>query len=98
MGSRLKSVGLRLIRHKYLWTIVAFIVLVGFVDSNSLWRLYEMRRENAQLREQIKQYEQLYHDDTRELYQLQHSQQAIEGVARVKLYMKRTDEDVYVIE
>lgn len=98
MGLKLKGVGLRLIRHKYLWTIVGFIVIVGFVDTNSLWRLYELKRQNAQLREEIAQYEHQYKADTRELHDLEHSQEAIERVARVNLYMKRADEDIYIID
>ena len=53
MGHKLKRAVLLVIRQKYLWTILAFIAIVGFLDPNSFWRLFELRRQNAALRAEI---------------------------------------------
>ena len=98
MGQKLKRFGLSLIRQKYLWTILVFIAVVGFLDQNSMWRLHELRLQNEALREEIKQYEDRYNADSKALEDLLTNPEAVERVARVNLYMRTPDEDVYVIE
>lgn len=98
MGHKLKRAVLLVIRQKYLWTILAFIAIVGFLDPNSFWRLFELRRQNAALRAEIAEYEDRYNADTQALHDLMNNPEAVERVARVNLNMKTADEDVYVIE
>lgn len=98
MAKKLKRICLNLIHKKYLWTILFFIVVVGFVDPNSFWHRYEMHQQNEQLRDEIKTYEERYQADSRELNELEHNPEAVERVARVNLYMKTANEDVYIIE
>ena len=98
MGHKLKRAVLLVIRQKYLWTILAFIAIVGFLDPNSFWRLFELRRQNAALRAEIAEYESRYNADTQALNDLMNNPEAVERVARVNLNMKTADEDVYVIE
>lgn len=90
--------GRSLTRHKYLWTILSFLILIGFVDPNSLWYRYRLYERNETLREDIRRYEQQYAADARTLYELHTDPAAVEKVARVHLFMKTDDEDVYVIE
>ena len=85
-------------RHKYFWTIVVFIVIVGFLDENSYYRLYTLRSQNEELREQIKLAEEDYANADRQLREMGHSQKAYEEVARVRLFMKKPNEDIYIIE
>lgn len=98
MGKKLSSLGRSVWRHKYFWTILLFIVLVGFIDSNSMLQRYRLTENNAALREEIHQYEELYNADSRTFRELQVSEEAVENVARVELFMKTDNEDVYVIE
>ncbi len=98
MGRKLRKFCFSIIHKKYLWTIVVFIVIVGFVDPNSFWHKYEIQQRNDELRQEIKQYNDRYNADTRELNELENSPEAVERVARVNLYMKTADEDVYVID
>ena len=98
MGHKLKRAVLLVISQKYLWTILAFIAIVGFLDTNSFLRLFELRRQNAALRAEIAEYEARYNADTKALHDLMNNPEAVERVARVNLNMKTADEDVYVIE
>lgn len=98
MGKKLNRFCRSLFHKKYLWTIVAFIVIAGFVDSNSLWHRYQIKMQNDALRREIASYEAQYNADTHELNDIEHNPDAVERVARVNLYMKTADEDVYVIE
>lgn len=94
----MKDFLIHLIKKKYLWTIVIFCVYVGFLDSNSFWRRYELHQQNNALREEIKRYEDKYNADTKEYNELQFSPEAVERVARVNLYMKTKNEDVYIFD
>lgn len=98
MGQKLKRIGLSLIHQKYLWTIVFFIAVVGFIAPNSFWALHQLRSQNANLRNKIEVYEARYEAYTKAIHELETSPEAVERVARVNLYMKTANEDVYVIE
>lgn len=98
MGMKLRRVGLAILRQKYIWTIVAFVALVGFIDPNSFYQSYLLEQQNDELRMQISEYKERYENDTRELNDLQRNPEAVERVARVNLQMKTADEDVYVVE
>lgn len=98
MGRKIKNFCRSLFYKKYLWTIVIFIIVAGFVDSNSIWHRYQIKLQNDALRREIASYEAQYNADTRELNDIEHNPDAVERVARVNLYMKTADEDVYIIE
>lgn len=98
MGHKLYLFCRNLLRKKYLWTIVAFIVIAGFVDSNSFWHRYQIKLQNDALRQEIAAYKAQYNADTHELNDIEHNPDAVERVARVNLYMKTANEDVYIIE
>ena len=85
-------------RHKYLWSILVFVLIAGFLDENSSLRYWQLTQHNNSLREEIAQYETEYKETTEELQRLNKSPKAYEEVARVRLFMKSEDEDVYVIE
>ena len=94
----LSRFGAAIWRHKYFWTLVAFLVHVGFIDTNSLVQRYQLHAQNNALRSEIKSLDRDYAAAQQALNQLHSSQTAIEDVARVRLYMKTDQEDLYVIE
>lgn len=98
MSRILQIITYGVLHHKYLWTLLAFIVLVGFVDTNSFLRRYELHKQNEELRSEIAKFEEKYQHDSKELKELQGNPDAVERVARVNLYMKTANEDIYVIE
>lgn len=98
MGKRISRLGNFVWRHKYFWTLLAFAVVMGFLDPNSLMYRHRLRAENEALRNEIAQYDRRYVQETRRLEQLRTSEDAMETVARVSLLMKTDDEDLYIIE
>lgn len=98
MGLKVGKIGKALLRQKYLITLLFFIVIVGFVAPNSFYSLHLHRLENNRLKAEIASYERIYEADTKALKELETSPEAVERVARVNLFMKTADEDVYVIE
>ena len=85
-------------RRKYLITVVAFAVIIGFLDENSLFRRLAYEREISQLKEEIEKYRADYEENTRRLNELNSNPDAIEQVAREKYLMKKPNEDIYVFE
>ncbi len=85
-------------RRKYLITVVAFAVIIGFLDENSLFRRLAYEREISQLKEEIEKYRADYAENTKRLNELNSNPDAIEQVAREKYLMKKPNEDIYVFE
>ena len=61
--SKLISIWNFICRRKYLITIVAFAVIIGFLDENSLVRRLGYEREISQLKEEIEKYRTDYEED-----------------------------------
>ena len=85
-------------RRKYLITVVAFAVIIGFLDENSLFRRLAYEREISQLKEEIEKYRADYEENTKRLNELNSNPDAIEQVAREMYLMKKPNEDIYVFE
>ncbi|MCQ2267197.1 MAG: septum formation initiator family protein [Bacteroidaceae bacterium] len=98
MSKNINNIWQRLCQHKYLWAILLFVLIAGFIDENSLYRYFLMGQHNRQLHNEIAEYEREYNEAQSELNRLSRSPHAFEEVARVHLFMKSADEDVYVIE
>lgn len=85
-------------RHKYWITVSFFVLIIGFLDDNSLvHRISNIRRMNK-LHESIKEYKADYDEKTKKLSELTTNPHSIEKVAREKYLMKKPNEDVYVIQ
>ena len=81
-----------------LTTVVAFAVIIGFLDENSLFRRLGYEREISQLKEEIEKYRADCEENTKRLNELNSNPDAIEQVAREKYLMKKPNEDIYVFE
>ena len=57
-------------RRKYLITIVAFAVIIVFLDENSLLRRLGYEREISQLKEEIEKYRADYEENTKRLNEI----------------------------
>ena len=39
--------------YKYFWTFFLFALIISVLDTNSLWRRYQIRLENEAIRQEI---------------------------------------------
>jgi len=85
-------------RHKYLITIVAFLLIIVFLDENNLIQRAEYRQEIKMLKSEIEKYRTQYEEDTRMLKELMENPEALEKIAREKYFMKKPDEDIFIFE
>ena len=96
--SKLMTVWKYIRMHKYLITIVAFLVIIVFLDENSLIQRAKHRQEIEALTNEIEKYRKQYEEDTETLKELMNDPDAMEKVAREKYLMKKPNEDVFIFE
>ena len=83
--------------NKYLIAFAAFVVWISFFDDNNLIQHQKNKMELALLQEQVDFYKHKIEADKRKLYELQTNDENLEKFAREQFYMKKADEDIYVI-
>lgn len=96
--SKLMTVWKYIRMHKYLITIVAFLVIIVFLDENSLIQRAKHRREISALTTEIEKYRKQYEEDTEKLKELTNNPEALEKIAREKYLMKKPNEDIFIFE
>lgn len=97
---RLKKVLLYLQRMrslKYIVVIAFAVIVVGFVDTNSVWGHFRNKRKIADLESEISRYREQHEIANRQLRQLDRNPKAIEKIARERYFMKKDDEDIFVL-
>ena len=96
--SKLITVWKYIRQHKYLITIAAFLVIIVFLDENSLIQRQKHQQEISTLKAEIERYRQQFEEDTRKLKELTESPEALEKIAREKYLMKKPNEDIFIFE
>jgi len=84
-------------RFKYVIVIVLGVIVVGFVDENSVLRHARNVSRISELGEEIDRYRGIYERDNDELRMLERNPKAIERIARERYFMKSADEDIFVL-
>ena len=95
--SRLNSVYLFICRHKYIVVGIIIILIVGFLDDNSFVRRYDRWRRMSQLRSEIEVYKAQYEAADQCIREMDANPRSVEKIARERYYMKRPNEDIFVI-
>ena len=88
---------LKLIKSTYVVIITLFIIWMIFFDSNSFIIHYELNNDINELDNQKSYYEKEIENDNIEL-QLIQSDSGLEKYAREKLFMKKDNEEIFLIE
>ena len=77
--------------------VLFFIVLInGVLDDNSWMENYKRKQQIEQVKNEIAELRAQYEEDTRR-YEALDKASVLERVAREKYFMKRADEDVFVV-
>jgi cell division protein DivIC len=86
-----------LIRNKYIVSLTAFIVFVLFIDHNDIFIQLDRQRQLKSLLTSKAWYQQQIELTQKNLDALQNSPSALEKYAREKFYLKRDNEDLFVV-
>jgi cell division protein FtsB len=82
---------------KYVLVSVIAIVLIGFVDENSVWRHIKNKQTISDLQEEVQKYSELNRRNQEQIRLLDGNPKAIEKIARERYFMKADDEDIFVL-
>lgn len=83
------------IRSRYVWPALLFLVWIIFLDHSRLISQYSLQRDIWKLEEDKAMYEAKIEEVRREKEDILRDQ---EKYAREHYYMKRADEDIFIIE
>ena len=94
MSRRLYPI-LNFISHNKYWIVIIFgVLIVGFLDENSLLKHV---RNRILVKEQIDAYNMQYEQDEQKIKELKRNPKAITKIARENYFMKADDEDIFVL-
>jgi cell division protein FtsB len=88
---------IELFRNKYFLTVVAFVVWMLFFDKNDILAQYEFKSEVTKLQEEKDFYVKEIETVKKDLNELNTNLNTAEKFAREKYFMKKDNEDVFVI-
>jgi cell division protein FtsB len=89
---------LKLLKNKFVIAIVAFIVWILFFDRNDLFTQWDRKKELNKLETSKQYYMGEISSIKKELADLDNDPAILEKIAREKFYLKRDNEDVFIIE
>lgn len=93
---KVTSTVLPLLRNKYVFTSLLFVVWMMFIDENNVISQVKNRLKLAELEKDREFYEHEISESTADLKLLQHDREVLEKFAREKYLMKKADEDIFV--
>ncbi len=82
---------------KYVLVTVLAVVLIGFVDENSVWHHMRNTQRISELEGEIEKYDNLNKKNQARIRELDGNPKAIEKIARERYFMKADDEDIFVL-
>ena len=84
-------------RHKYLLTVIVGVLLVGVVDENSFRKIVLLNMRHNEVETELRECQEQYERDSVRLRALNANQKGVERIARERYFMKRPNEDIYVL-
>ena len=98
--SSIKSFLLRILHSMFFrYTVVCIlgVLIVGYLDENSLWNHMKNRQRINELQEETAKYNAEFRRDQARIRELDRNPKAMEKIARERFFMKADDEDIFVL-
>jgi len=83
------------LQNRYYLTLLVFFFLLIFLDKHSLWTQWKLYRAQQRLKDDREYYQQKIEEAKEEAEDFELTK---EKFARERYYMKRANEDVYIIK
>ena len=87
----------KIIRNKYALSFIVFAVWISFFDRNDLLTQYDRKQELRKLETSTSFYEKEIATTKKDLIDLNNKPAILEKFAREKFYLKRPNEDLFII-
>ena len=88
----------RIVRNKYVAATLIFLLFFFFLGENNVLVTHQLKREVAELNNEIGLLEHDIKQDSAEAVSLIGNMDALETYGREHYYMKRDNEDIYIIK
>jgi cell division protein FtsB len=95
--SRLNAFWSFLGHYKYPIVIILGFLFVGILDENSVVKRVKLEMKIDDLKDEIQKYREQDDNDKMKLRDLKRNPGAMEKIARERYFMKKDDEDIYVL-
>ena len=82
---------------KYAVVCILGVLIVGFLDENSVWSHLKNRQRINELKEETENYNRIFQRDQAQIRELDRNPKAMEKIARERYFMKADDEDIFVL-
>ncbi|MBS0011184.1 MAG: septum formation initiator family protein [Bacteroidales bacterium] len=86
-----------ILRNRYFLTLLVFIVWIFLFDNNNLIDRFHYMKNLRQLEKDKEYYQERIEEDRRKLNELKTNNDNLEKFAREQYFMKRENEDIYII-
>lgn len=94
---KVNNIWLYLARHKYLIVIFLGTLIVGVIDENSFRRYAILQMHLNEVKSELRECEEQFERDSVRLRALNANHKGVERIARERYFMKRPNEDVFVL-
>lgn len=84
--------------NKYIIITLVFAVWMIFFDQNSYFIHHDLDKEISELKKSKKYYQEKLKEETIQIQKLKSDADALERVGREKHYLKKENEDLFIIE
>ncbi|MCX7987656.1 MAG: septum formation initiator family protein [Bacteroidales bacterium] len=85
-------------KNKYFLATLFFLFWLILFDQNNWVDRVRMIKKKRQMEESIKYYQEKIREDKKRLQELQTDRENLEKFAREQYYMKRDNEDIFILE
>ena len=82
---------------KYAVVCIAGVLIVGFLDDNSVWSHMKNLQRISELQEETEKYNANFERDQAQIREWNKNPKAIERIARERYYMKADNEDIFIL-
>lgn len=86
------------LRNKYVSSIIVFTVRIAFFDRNDLWTQWDRKQELQKLETSKGFYEKEIATTKKDLMELNNNPSVLEKFAREKFYLKKPNEEIFIID
>ena len=98
--NNIKAFGLKVLRLrglKYVVVCVLGVLIIGFLDENSVWNHMKNQSRISELQDEIDKYSAQHSKNQAQIRRLNSDPKAMEKIARERYFMKADDEDIFVL-
>lgn len=88
---------LKIVKNKYIISLTVFVIWILFFDRNDIFTQWDRKQEFQKLETSTSFYEKEIANTKKDLMDLSNKPVILEKLAREKFYLKRSNEDIFLV-